>query len=165
MVLIVAIAATLIANQSQAQTDFHMLRGLSQVHILIEPLDDQAKACGLTSASIREAIMYPLSSSKIRVVSSLTDLVFYVGITSIYAKASQICFSNALVEARAYQDVMLDFSGAKAKRAEVNLWRQNEIYASYASNHAALVTSAIEKYTKKFITDWNLDNKPSTAKN
>jgi hypothetical protein len=99
MVLIVAVAATLIANQSQAQTDFHMLRGLSQVHILIEPLNGE-RTCGLTEASIREAVMYPLSSSKIKVVSYLTDVVFYVGITSIYLKESRICFSNALVEPR-----------------------------------------------------------------
>jgi hypothetical protein len=86
MVLIVAVAATLIANQSQAQTPDHILRGLSQVHIAMEPLYGGSKECGLKEASIREAIMYPLSSSRIDVVPGHGGAAFYVNIATSYSK-------------------------------------------------------------------------------
>jgi hypothetical protein len=47
----------------------------------------------------------------------------------------------------------------------VNLWSKGSIYHSAPSRYAAQIASAIENSVKKFITDWSLDNKPSTAKN
>jgi hypothetical protein len=60
--------------------------------------------------------------------------------------------------------VTLEFSG-DTRLAEVNLWHNGVIFSSSPSRHLSQVTSEIENSTKKFITDWNLDNKPSTAKN
>jgi hypothetical protein len=129
----------------------------------MEPLDDQGKACGLTEASIREAIMYPLSSSKIKVDRALAPAVFYVNVNTSYSK-DRLCVSSVHMEARFYQNVTLKFSG-DTMLVEINLWRDGGILFSPPSRHAAQITSGIEQYTKKFVTDWNLDNKPSTARN
>ena len=106
--------------------------------------------------------MYPLSSSKIRVVPS-SDALFYVDVQILYRKENGICFSVVQLRALVFQAVTLKFSG-DTKLAPVELWSKGSMASSSPSSHAALITSEIEKSTKKFITDWNLDNKPSTAK-
>jgi hypothetical protein len=165
MVMIVAVAATLIANQSQAQTPSHLLRGLSQVQVVIEKLHGGSKECGLTEASIRDAIMYPLSSSRVEVVRN-SDVAFYVKVNTLYSK--ELCFSSVSLEVFTYHYVTLKWFGdtTGARRAEVRLWDPpGVIDYSSPSSHAQRILNEIENSVKRFITDWNLDNKPSTAKN
>jgi hypothetical protein len=41
----------------------------------------------------------------------------------------------------------------------IDLWRGGSISSSAKGRHGQNVRGEIEKVTKKFITDWNLDNK------
>jgi len=45
------------------------------------------------------------------------------------------------------------------KFVEVNLWDRGLVYSSHPSRHMQLTTGNVEEKIKKFITDWNLDNK------
>ena len=66
-VVFVAAAVILMCNQGHAQTRNQLLRGLSEIKLLIEEFSAGAKLCGLTEEAFRAAAMYPLSSTKIEI--------------------------------------------------------------------------------------------------
>jgi hypothetical protein len=162
LAVIVASAMILMTNQSQAQTRNNLLRGLSEIEVLIEELDAKDKECGLTKEALRASVMYPLSSSKLKVVPFI-DVIFYLGVDSLYLREDQLCFSNVRLSAYAIQHVTLEFSG-DIKIAEVTLWKNGFAQSSNRSRHARNISDGVEEYVKKFITDWNLDNKPTVGK-
>jgi hypothetical protein len=150
---------SLIPNQGRAQTDDHLLGGLSKISIVIEDLHTADRQCGLTDVAIRSAIMYPLSSTKLGVVSS-SEAAFYVNINTLFLTEDKLCFSNVLVKVYSYADVKLTFSGS-TKVAEVLLWDSGSVLYSNLSSHARYIRDDIEEKVKSVITDWNLDNKPN----
>jgi hypothetical protein len=161
LVLFVATAATLMCNQGHARTKHNLLRGASKIALSIEKQSPEAKECGLTEEAIRAAVMYPLSSSKVELVpaNDADAVVLYVNIASLYLKEDQTCFSSLSIQVYTYQKVTLEFSGDE-KYAWIELWTSGGVASSYPSRHAQRMTSFIEDKVKKFITDWNLDNKP-----
>jgi hypothetical protein len=62
------------------------------------------------------------------------------------------------VQAYSAQMLTLDFSKRKAF-AEVNLWSHSLIVSTDRAEHAHHVTQSIEELVKRFVTDWNFDNK------
>jgi hypothetical protein len=160
LVVFVAAAAMLLPNQGHTQTKRQLLRGLSKIDLLVEELGSRAKDCGLTEAAVRAAIMYPLSAANIQVDPAVnSDATLYVNIGTIYLKADQTCFSSLRIEAYTIQKIALEFSGDE-KWVEVRLWHSGGIASSHPSQHARQMTDYAEETVKKFITDWNLDNKP-----
>jgi hypothetical protein len=63
------------------------------------------------------------------------------------------------MQAYTHQAVTLAFSG-DTRFATVELWTETLTASSSPADHANHVSGGIEKLVKKFITDWNLDNKP-----
>jgi hypothetical protein len=59
LLAIVVVVIVSISQQCEAQTRNNLLRGLSEIEILIEGLDSQSTECGLTEASIRAAVVPP----------------------------------------------------------------------------------------------------------
>jgi hypothetical protein len=133
-----------------------MLRGLSEVDLIIEDLSSGAKPCGLTEEAIRAAAMYPLSSTKIAVDHS-ADLTLYINVGTLHPNVG--CISSIAIQAYAFQKVTLQFSGDE-KAVEIILWKSGSLLTSSRNEHARQVSEEIEEKVKKFITDWNLDNKP-----
>jgi hypothetical protein len=160
MVPIVAVAAILITNQTQAQTRQHLLRGLSKIELLVERLTHEEE-CGLTEEAIRAAAMYPLSSTKIA-LDHLADVTFYINILTAYLQEDQLCFSNLSIRAYTYQKVTLEFSGDD-KAVVIDLWDSGDVAYSSRNRHARQISEMIEDRVKKFVTDWNLDNKPEAS--
>src|SRR5262249_10833659 len=79
----VATATALMCSQGYAQTPHHVLRGLSKIDLVVEELDSGAKQCGLSERAIRDAVMYPLSSTELALDSSSHE-VLYINIQTIY---------------------------------------------------------------------------------
>jgi hypothetical protein len=159
--LMIFTALTFVSDTSGAQTQIHLLRGLLKVSLIVESLGTNEKGCGLTEQAIRTAAMYQLSSAAVE-VDHLADVVFYVNVTSLYLQADQICFSSIHVRANTYQTVTLEFS-RDDKWAEIALWSSGYVASSTRSDHARYVSDVIEDKVKKFVTDWNLDNKPEVS--
>src|SRR5262249_36983246 len=85
-------AVTLMCSQAHPQTCSHLLRGLSEVQLIIEELSEGAKPCGLTEEAIRAAVMYPLSSTTIAVRDSfLVDVTLYIKVTTIHQREDRSC--------------------------------------------------------------------------
>jgi hypothetical protein len=154
----VAVALLLMCNQGHAQTPNQLLRGLSEVKLLIEELSPGAKPCGLKEEAIRAAALYPLSSTKI-VLKPGAYVTLYIYIITIHQNTNRRCLSNVRVEVWTSQKVTLQFSG-DTKFAIVDLWHSDYVVSSYWSDHEKQLSDIIEKEVKNFITDWNLDNKP-----
>jgi hypothetical protein len=110
----------------------------------------------VTEEGIRAAVMYPLSSTKIT-VDSLADVRLFIIVTTLHQEVG--CIGMVRVEVFTGQKVTLQFSGDE-KFAEVLLWESDSLVTSPRDHHARQVSETIEEELKKFITDWNLDNKP-----
>jgi hypothetical protein len=123
-----AVALLAVPGQGHAQTRNHLLRGISNVALVIEDLSANDKGCGLTEEAIRAAVMYPLSSTQIEVKPS-SDVTLYVNTTSLSFPAASVCVTNLSVEVYTYQNVMLKFSGYE-NRVQIDLWHSGYIASS-----------------------------------
>jgi len=157
LLIIILTALVVISDEGRAQTKNHLLRGASEIEIILEELTDpNSTNCGLTEHRLQAAAMYPLSSTKIRVVSS-SEVLLYVNVNTLYLAAQGVCFSSISLEAFSYQNVTLKFS-RDAKFVQALLWRKGLVVSTAKSRHERNVADSIEEITKRFITDWNLDN-------
>jgi hypothetical protein len=161
LVAIAALALISMSPQCQAQTKNHLLSGLSAVDLEIEELNPDSIECGITEGAIRASVMYPLSSAKIR-VNATADAVLYVQVTSLYIKPEHICFANVRLEVYVIQNVTLEFSG-EVRMSKIQVWHANSVAYSGRSRHAKYLSEILEDQSKKFVTDWNLDNKDESA--
>ena len=153
---IILAAMILISHQACAQSQFNMLRGVSKIKILIEDMNGaDYKKCGLTQEGVRAAIMYPLSSSKIQIVDTAPYVTLYVNIGTL---DNGVCSSSIQIDVNNFQPVKLEFSG-DTKFAKVMLWYTGGVASGNRTSHSRLVSEFIEERIKKFVTDWNLDNR------
>jgi hypothetical protein len=147
------IAAGLCVNNSSQAS----LQGLTKIQLSIAELDQDSEACGITKELIREAFMYPVSSSALRVVGvDASPTFFNVQITTL--KMPQGCFSNINFSVHEYLSVQPSFF-SKYTIADVVYWKKNYITTSGQNWHAKAISDGIESYAKKFLTEWNLENK------
>jgi hypothetical protein len=158
--IIVAITCLIsLSLRAEAQTPDNLLRGLSQIHLTIENLDDNDTACGLTKALIRNAVLYPASFTKFQITDARTSPVgLYVNVVSLFFKSDYLCVTHITMQAYSNQTLTLDFSHREAFAA-VELWNKGSIVSTDRAEHAHHVTQSIDELVRQFITDWNFDNK------
>jgi hypothetical protein len=147
---------------SEAQTHGNALRGLVKIQILIEDLNNSSLECGLTEALIRNAVLYPISAASI-VVTEFAPVALYVNANSLFPGSEQICVTNIYMRAETMQNVILDYSG-RTVFSNVELWSDGMILFTDRAYHARHVAETVEDLAKKFVTDWNLDNKPAAGR-
>jgi hypothetical protein len=143
---------------SQSQTDNHLLKGANDFKLIIDVTgNDASKACGVTHDIVRYEIMYPASSARFRLPADrTTSLRLVVALHTLNPPG--FCFTNITMNAYAAEWVAIletDYVGP----ADVVLWSRWSVHSSSPSNHRSQVKAAIEEGMKKFVTDWNLDNK------
>jgi hypothetical protein len=136
------------------------LGGLTQIRLLMEELSTVAQACGVTKELIQDAFMYPASSSNLKVASNseFAAPIFYIQIGTLRGAAG-LCFSAVNVKVYIQQMVKIPASNLDGIY-EVQLWEDSWLGFSHANEHGEMVRQKIETSTKKFLTKWNLDNKP-----
>jgi hypothetical protein len=136
------------------------LKGMTKIHLLIETLTDDAKACGITKELIRDAFMYPASSSRLQITSDPDSPIFYIQVSTLRLNPEGICFSSVYYESYNSQFVQPDFAPTP-KLYDVVFWKTGSVFFSVNNRHTQLVRENVEDYTKRFLTIWNLDNKPN----
>jgi hypothetical protein len=163
---LIAVCLFLSAGFGHAETEpkEHPLKGLKQISLEIELLNQDAQTCGITRELIHDAFMYPASSSKLKISDDLINLqpdvaTFYIQVTTHYTKTLGLCFTGINMQAHIYQSLKLPFAD-RVKGFNVKLWDDETIGVSAANQHGRQIQGMIEDYTKKFLTAWNLDNKP-----
>ena len=157
--LIYATALTLsFSLQAEAQMPSNALRGLSQIHLVIEPLNGNDITCGLTEEAIRAAVLFPASSARFQITNPFVPTVLYVQTTTLFFGPQHSCVTNINMRVYSWQEVTLNFSGGNAF-ARIELWNTGYIIGGPQSGHPRRIAQVIEDLTKKFVTDWNFDNK------
>jgi hypothetical protein len=129
------------------------------MRLVIEPLGAEAVACGLAEANIRQAFMYPVSSSKLQVSTKGNDPYFYIAIAT--TRPTQFGCSTALsIRVLNGQIVVPDYGEKLPVWGEVEVWSGGVwVLSAPIAEHARQVTQKVETAAKMFITDWNLANK------
>jgi hypothetical protein len=137
------------------------LRGLMSVRLIVPELDEDAKSCGLSQELVRDAVMFPASSSKLEFLDATGDgAVFEVVITTMVQERPVQCITNLAINVWIVERVKFDYAPDAIRYAAVTMWFSGAICVSVATKHPQMLRTAIENKTKKFLTDWNLANKP-----
>jgi hypothetical protein len=146
------------ANAQMGKDDTRALRGLKSIYLAIEGVDDEAQRCGITESLIRDAFLLPISQSKLQLSHDKTGPMFYIGVVvAIQAQPNQ-CVSFLQLAVINIQRVQLDYTDESPTLAMVRLW--DDGWLTVGNPHSERVRNAIENATKKFLTTWNLANKP-----
>ncbi|HYA80740.1 MAG TPA: hypothetical protein VED87_07420 [Methylocystis sp.] len=161
---IASILGAPLSSQAMAQTEGNVLRGLSQFQLSIETFGEYAN-CGLTKDLVRDAVLSAASGAPFQVTAESNkgngpraDATLYVKINTL-AFDSNFCVTHIMVDAYEKQSVILN-SSRRQISADVDLWDEGSgMGASSAAEHPAYVAQMIGKYVRKFINEWNLDNR------
>jgi hypothetical protein len=154
---LIVVCILMCTGHSHAQTINGSLRGLKEIRLLVEAPSKGAEACGVTPELIRDAFMYPASASRLRIANLNSDApTFYIVIGTVHTGA--LCVSSVIAKVFVYHSIKLDFSDMD-RSYRVELWFDGSVYASGMNEHARQIERAVEESTKRFVTDWNLDNK------
>ena len=146
--------ALLLPSVGQAQTSNKILKGIQGVKLLIEFPGTEGTECGITLEGLRQAVMFPAISTNLGFRSG--PPYYYVNVTTI--KGVNICSSNVRIELYYLSKVELP-NYPSGILADVVLWHSNYVLQSGKTRHMKDVQNIIEDLTKKFLIDWNLDNK------
>ena len=154
----VAALVLISAAIAHAQRAVPALRGLAEVHLLIEALDKDSTACGITEPQVRSAFMYLVSGARFSVTADplAVSPVFYINI--ITSRGEGICASMVETKVYSYQKVKLEYQEYE-RMSEVLLWSTHIVTFSNSRRHSDEIKSVVEDMTKKFVTVWNLSNK------
>ena len=157
----IAVCLFIGAGFGDAQAGSHSgdLTGITKIELLIESLTANAKACGITEKMISDAFMYPASSSRLQIARDDLDVPsFYIQVTTLHTN-SGACASSINFRLWYRQPVKPVFAESP-RGLDIVFWIDGSIVMSAQNHHAQMVKEDVENYTKKFLTNWNLDNKP-----
>ena len=153
MLLTVFSAAFLARAAGNAPIDRATLRGLTAVNIIVDKLDDQLQAAGVTSGSIRSRIEDKLRAANITVDSSKSEFVA-VRITGVRANRGPFA---AAVTLGAYQSVQL-MRDAKVRTA-TQTWEVESVVLAEPKQLYRAAMETIDELSEAFITAYRSVNK------
>jgi hypothetical protein len=134
------------------------LIGLDSVGFFVEPLDDDDKVCGITEESVRDAFLYPISSSGLRFSGVSSGPLFHVQITTILQRQPRQCISSVMVHVFEFLSVPLTFAHESAPEVALVLWNDERLRVTDPSHHGERIRTAVRESAEKFLTSWNLAN-------
>lgn len=147
-----------VANDATAQTAHGTLRGVTNLEIAVEPLDKDARACGLRMPDLVEAVKKGVGN----VGFSLDgyDYALYLRISSLPRETD--CFSSIDVEVRYVGKLPLPAypNGAHVRAV---LWSNGTIIISPSNKHGPEVVSVVTFLVKGMVEDWIQDNALQSA--
>lgn len=162
--LLVIAAVSALQSSASAQLFKTPLETITAIQLSVELSTDDAAPCGLDKQIIEQAVMFPISGSQIVVATGKTTDAPTLQVTVVTLRTNQgLCFSSVSLR-------LMDFdlySKAGAPDAilfgTILLWSDHVAGYAVQHLHAQQMRNAIENSTKRFITTWNLANKPLPA--
>lgn len=125
------------------------LKGVSEIQIVIEHLDDDARyKCQVTKDAVYAAVRLPLSNTRIRVTNSELAPYIYVQVTLGEANSNH-CYGGVFLEFKKF---------ARSEKDVGGFWSKNSILISSKLNVPKRVSEDIELFTKQFIAEWLKQN-------
>ncbi len=151
----------LMGSETQAQPfdydDFN-LRGLTAAIILVDPVDDTGKGCGLSQDTLRNTLMLPLNAyTKIRPTDFTPNpLPPTVSLSVSALRNLNVCFFVYQLEVTTMMRLTVnDHVGPRTQT--VMLWRDGG-FASSGASDGRYVNAQIEALGKKLATAWQKAN-------
>lgn len=113
--------------------------------MIIEDVDDDARACNISSDAHDASARLPLSNSKIRVSSSAVPYL-YVVVTVMRLSSSGVCVACAIVKVKRFAN---EFSAHVAVCAT-----KSQILRGNTTQFGSRVSATVEETKKMFIAVW-----------
>lgn len=150
--------AMAIANGAGAQTVHGTLRDVTNLEIAVEPLDSDAKSCGISETTLADAVRDGSENAGYNLDGY--DYSLYVRISSLPRESD--CFSSIDVEVRYVGKVPLPaYPGGNRVRAV--LWSNGTIIISPRNQHGREVTEILRHLMQGMTEDWVQDNSQQSA--
>lgn len=122
-----------------------VLRGVKEIQILVEGLDEDASKCNISKDMIDASVRLPLSNSRIKIAryEDLPDSYLYAYVMVI--DSGTVC--------RMYVELAyLKFINSERKLGQ--FWRKNVLLSNNKASTAKAVGDEFEAFTKQFVSAW-----------
>lgn len=146
------------ANDAAAQTLHGTLREVLNIEVAVEPLDKDARACGINEASLTEAIRQGAEGAGFKLEGY--DYALYLRISSLPRETD--CFSSVDVEVRYVGKLPLP-AYPKGNLVRAVLWSNGTIIISPRNVHGQEIASVVAHLVKGLVADWTRDNSQQRA--
>lgn len=144
------------AAGAQAQTIDESLRGVTRFDILVEQLDADSAACGITEDGLAGAVRAAARGAGFALDGY--DYTLYVRVNTLPKRGD--CFSSVDMEAYYYGRLALP-NFPQGNNAEVVLWENGTILISPQGRHGRDVGEIVQRFTRDLVNDWIKDNSGS----
>ena len=118
----------------------------------MEPIDEEARQCGISDDGLDAAVRIPVSNTQLRVATD-SPFLLYVQTTSRKGKAD----CTTMVQVSALRSAWFS-PDSGAKSGMVAVWTKSTLLTGAASTHARRTYEAIEGLTKQFVGAWLREN-------
>lgn len=140
------------AVSAAAQTSAPGLSGIPAIQLMVEPVDEEARQCGLSDDGLDAAVRIPVSNTQLRAAPD-SPFLLYVQTTSRKGKTD----CTTMVQVSALRSAWFSPEPG-AKSGMVAVWTKSTLLAGAASTHGRRTYEAIEGLTKQFIGAWLREN-------
>lgn len=153
------IAATLIAPGGVAAQTLHgTLRDVLNLEVAVEPLDQDARDCGVSEAKLAQAVREGADHAGFKLDGY--DYALYLRISSLPREDD--CFSSIDIEVR-YLDKLPLPAYPKGNLVRTVLWSNGTIIISPRNVHGQEIASVVTHLMKGLVEDWTRDNSQQRA--
>jgi len=143
----------LVAVSAAAQSSAPGLNGISAVQLKVEPIDEDARQCGISDDGLDAAVRIPVSNTQLKATADAPFLLYVQTTTS--RKAGADC--NTMIQVSALRAAWFS-PDPGAKSGMVAVWTKSTLLSGTASTHGRRTYEAIEGLTKQFIGAWLREN-------
>jgi hypothetical protein len=131
------------------------LKGISEVNIVIEDLNDDAKACGIRVDALDAAVRIPISSTKITVSGGMFAPMLYARVVAVRPTPTSCA---VYVSLNAQKLLWLQPGAALMDFELAGVWDNGAILSGPTYDMGKRVSDALEGQTKRFIGAWLRSN-------
>lgn len=136
-----------VSTASLADVNEGFLR-VPSMGILVEELDEQAAACGVTKGGLDGAVRLTLDASRVPIQEGLLTPNVYVNVTVL--RAPDGCLASVHI---AFNRI-LQLPGGHEKVYGAEVWQNRSLLAGPRYDFPQRVYSDVEGFTKELIAEW-----------
>lgn len=132
------------------------LNGLSEIGVVLDGIDSDAKDCGITEPLARESIEGAIGQTNLKIVTGTVPPKFYLNVNTLRGD-NGLCITSVTAQVYNYQEVTLEYSDHPTW-ATVELWAKSRLVLSSPDKHADQIKGTIEDLTNSFVAEWKAAN-------
>jgi len=134
------------------------LKGIKELQLIAEEMDDSDASCGLTDAAFKAAVAEPVRNSDIRVVpEGAAEVYLYFRTNTLYLESTDVCVTAWAVDLRGFVEWQAEPS-AEATMAPAVLQSKGGILPSSRSLHSSRVNEAARGAAREIVAAIKLAN-------